>query len=53
VELAHPGALQTGALKALGARGVVPIGGDWLHLVLGKTASAYAAASHEPVTQAA
>jgi len=44
VNLARPGEVQADALKALGVRGLVPVGGDRLHLVLGPTAAAYAAA---------
>ncbi|MBV8613984.1 MAG: hypothetical protein JOY66_09470 [Acetobacteraceae bacterium] len=52
VELAHPDAVQAEALRALGVRGVVPIGG-WVHLIFGPTANAYAAALREPVAHAA
>ena len=44
VNLSRPGQMQVEALKALGVRGVVPIAADRLHLVLGPTAPAYAAA---------
>ncbi|MBV8614509.1 MAG: PTS glucose transporter subunit IIBC [Acetobacteraceae bacterium] len=53
VELAQSSAVQAEALKALGVRGVVPIGGDSLQLVIGPTARAYAGALQEPVPQAA
>ena len=44
VNLSRPGQMQVEALKALGVRGVVPIAADRLHLFLGPTAPAYAAA---------
>jgi len=47
VDLARPGEVQANVLKALGVRGVVPVGGDRLHLVLGPTARGYAAALQE------
>ncbi|MBV8615846.1 MAG: PTS glucose transporter subunit IIBC [Acetobacteraceae bacterium] len=52
LELAHPSALQTEALKTAGVRGVVPIGGDVVHLVLGPMANAYAAALRLDIAKA-
>lgn len=51
VDLSRPGQMQVDALKALGVRGVVPLAADRLHLVLGPTAPAYAAALQQAMLE--